>query len=108
MIAFICYYFPAVFSIWLYEALTKNALSIKNYIFRFCSNAMFINLGCFGIKKYILHTADYPMLFEGDMLPGVAFNYLIMALGIAVILLLAEILLVKNVKIKVEEDSCEK
>lgn len=107
MIAFICYFFPAVFSIWLYEALTKNSLNIKKCIFRFCSNAMFINLGCFGIKKYVLHTADYPILLDGDMLPGVAFNYLIMALGVAIILLLAEILLSKNAKIVVEEVSCE-
>ena len=108
MVAFICYFFPAVFSLWLYEALTKNSLSAKKCVFRFCSNTMFINLGCFGIKKYILHTADLPILLDGDMLPIVAFNYLVMALGIAVILLLAEILLVKNVKITVEEDSCEK
>lgn len=107
MIAFICYFFPAVFYLWLYEALTKNSLNTKQCIFRFCSNAMFINLGCFGIKKYILHTAGLSILYEGDMLPQVAFNYIVMSLGVAVVLLLAEILLSKNVKITVEEDSRE-
>ena len=107
MIAFICYFFPAVFSLWIYEVLTKNSLTIKQCVFRYCLNVMFINLGCFGIKKYILHTANLPILQDGDMLPQVAFNYIVMAIGVAVALMFIEILLSKNVKIMIEEDSCE-
>ena len=107
MIAYICYFFPAVFSLWIYERFTNNSLTIKQCIFRYCSNVTFINLGCFGIKKYILHTANLPILQDGDMLPQVAFNYIVMAIGVAVMIVVIEILLSKNVKIIVEEDFCE-
>ena len=48
------------------------------------------------------------MFMEGDMLPLIAFNYIVMSLGVAVILVAAEILLSKNIKINVEENSSEK
>ena len=108
MIAFISYFFPAIFTLGLYESLTKNSLSWKQVIIKYCSYVMFINLGCFSIKKFFLHTADSPMLYEGDMLPRVAFNYIIMSLCMAVIILFIEILFSKNIKVTIEEECCDK
>lgn len=108
MIAFICYFFPAVLSLWLFETLTKNNLSWKECLFRFCSNALFINFICFGIKKFILHTAGEPICSNSaDMLPIVAFNYLVIAIPVTVVLVFAEILLPKKISITVEENTNE-
>ena len=108
MITFISLFFPAVFTLWLYELLTKTSLRLKNAIMRYCSYVLFINFGCFGIKKFFLHTANSPLLFNGDMLPTVAFNYIVIALGVAMVLLVIEILFSKNIKINIEEEDFEK
>ena len=108
MIGFISLFLPAVFALGLYETLAKTSLSVKKVIVRYCNYALFINFGCFAIKKYFLRTATEFMFMNGDMLPLVAFNYIIMSLGVAVVLVVAEILLSKNIKINVEEEVSEK
>ena len=80
---------------------------MKNAIIRYCNYALFINFGCFAIKKYFLRTDTEFMFQGGDMLPLVAFNYVVMAVGVAVVLVAAEILLSKNIKINVEEETSE-
>ncbi len=107
MITFICLFFPAVVSLWLYEALAKTSLGLKKCIFRFCLNSLIINFVCFVAKKFVFDTASYSLYIEGDMLPSTALNYLIIALPIAVILVLAEVLLSKKIKITVEENRDE-
>ena len=108
MIGFISLFFPAVFALGLYESLTKKTLNVKSAIIRYCNYTLFINFGCFAVKKYFLDTATASMFLDGDMLPLIAFNYIVMSLGVAVILVAAEILLSKNIKINVEENSSEK
>lgn len=107
MIGFIILFLPAVFALGLYETLTKKSLNVKNAIIRYCNYALFINFGCFAIKKYFLRTDTEFMFQGGDMLPLVAFNYVVMAVGVAVVLVAAEILLSKNIKINVEEETSE-
>ena len=108
MLSFICYFFPSVISLRIFESLTKTSLTLKQCIFRFCTNAFFVNFTCVAIKKLILHTANEPLLStSGDMLPVVAFHYMIMAFGISVIFVVAEVLLSKNIKITVEEPADE-
>ena len=105
MLAFICYFFPAVMAIWLYEALAKKKLCLKQCIFRFCTNTALINFLCLGIKCYILHTGSIPMFSQPDMAPQVAVNYLIMAIPVAIALVVVEVLLFKKVKVTVEEEN---
>ena len=105
MIAFICLFFPAVFSVWMFERLTKQNLGFKRIAFRFCINTLIINFFCFLSKKLFFGTAEAPLYtFETDMRPTVAINYIIVAVVTAVILTLFEVLLSKKVKIYVEEE----
>ena len=107
MLGFICYFFPAVTAIWLYEVLTRRQLSVKRCVFRFCTNAVVINFLCLGIKCYILGTGSVPIIPQTDMFPQVAFNYLVMAIVISIVLVFAELLLVRKVSITVEEENEE-
>ncbi len=107
MLAFICYFFPAIVSVWIFESLTKKPLGIKRCVFHFCANTLFINFLCIGIKRFILNSAG-TLIYEGaDMLPTVAFNYIVMAMLSGAILVVFEVLLFKKVKITVEEDQHE-
>ena len=106
MIAFICLFFPAVLSVWLFERTGKRDLSKKNRLYLFCSNTMFINLLCFVIKRFVLGTAGEPLYsLATDMTPSAAGNYLIMAIPCAVVLGFVEICVRKNVKLTVEDNA---
>lgn len=107
MIAFICLFFPAVISVWIFELLTKNQLSIKKCIYRFCLNSILINFLCFFIKKVFFNTATYPLYYAPDMLPATAINYLIIAVPLAILIVLSEVLFSKHIKISVEENNDE-
>ena len=108
MIAFICLFFPAVLSVWAYEALTRTELKGKKWVYRFCGSTLIINFICFAIKSYVLATAGYPLYeLATDMLPGTAVKYMIMAAPAAIILVVVEVLLAKYVKIRVEEPEDE-
>ncbi len=108
MIAFICYFFPAILSLWLFETLSKQNISLKKCIYRFCLNSVLINFLCFATKKFVLHTDGAPMLYEGaDMIPSTAFNYIVMAIFFTLILVVLEILISKNVKVIVEDNNDE-
>ena len=105
MIAFICLFFPAVLSVWLYEKLKKTELTRKQWLYRFALNTVFINFACFLAKSVLLNTAGLPLYtFETDMVPSAALNYMIMALPAMVVITFAEILLGKTAKITVEDE----
>ncbi|MBO4216636.1 MAG: hypothetical protein J5940_01680 [Clostridia bacterium] len=106
MIAFICLFFPAVVSVWIFEALTKRNPGLKKTIFLFCTNALIINFLCFLMKKFIFGTADVPLYAaQYDMYPTVAVNYIICAAGIAVIISVIEALLAKKVRVSIDGKS---
>lgn len=108
MIALICFFFPAVISLWLFEALVKRRLDRRRWIYRFCTNTLLINFICFGIKKFFLQTANAPLYSMGtDMYPSAAFNYILMAVLAAVVLVVFEVLLSKKIKIEMKEERHE-
>lgn len=104
MIAFILLFFPAVLATAIYEGLKRTSLGRKQWLYRYCTNVLFINLVCFAIKQFVLGTADAPLYTSGlDITPHAAMNYLIMAIPTAVILSFLQVLLNKHVKTEVEE-----
>ena len=104
MIAFMILFFPAVMATGLFEAVQKTRLTGRQWLCRYCVNALLINLFCFLVKAYVLHTATAPMYtLNADTTPIVAANYLIMALPMAIILGFVEVLLSKTVKAEVED-----
>ena len=106
MIAFICLFFPAAASVWIFEALTKRNSGLKKTIFLFCTNALIINFLCFLMKKFIFGTADVPLYsLQYDMYPTVAVNYILCAAGVAVVLAVIEALLAKKVKLSIDSEN---
>lgn len=104
MIAFICLFFPAVVSVWIYDLLIKKQ-SKRQLIFRFCLNALIINGICFAVKSFLLSTGGELLYsFYGDMTPNVAVRYLIMAFPVCLLLGLVEVFLTKNVKVTVTDE----
>ena len=108
MIAIICYFFPAILSIGLFEKLSKKALSFKGWIYRFCFNSIAINFLCFAVKRFLLHTDGLAMLTNGDMIPSVAFNYILMAVPIGIVSAVLQALISDKVKLSVEDNKNEK
>ena len=104
MIGFICYFFPAIVAIRIYEIITKDNMSIKQLIYRFCTNAIIINFVCIVAKKFASHTVNTPFMQPGgDFLPETAFLYLLIAVATAVIVAIAEALISKKLGIIIEE-----
>lgn len=104
MIAFMILFFPAVLATWLYEKLQKTDLTRKQWLCRYCTNTLLINLFCFLVKVLILHSGTEPLdSWTGDVLPSTAANYLITALPAAVALSFVQILMTKHTKLEVEE-----
>lgn len=106
MIAFICLFFPSLFSVALIERFTKKTLSKRTGIYLFVTNTMFINFCCFFIKTYFLGTGSNP-LYDVDMTPGIAVKYLIMAVPIALVITAVTACLSKNITIDVEDSKNE-
>ena len=108
MIAFIVLFLHAVLSLWIYEVLSKKEMVLKKLIYRFCVNVLVINFICFLIKGYVLTTGGVPFLFDGkQMLPISAFNYLLLALPIAVLIAFLESIVTKKTALAVEENEDE-
>ena len=103
MLAFICLFFPAATSVFIYEAVTKKEYTAKQSILRFCTNALIINLLCMLVKKFVFGTAANP-LYAGDMVPNVAITYIVMALFFAVVIALIEAVFSKKATVSVEEE----
>ena len=105
MIAFICLFFPAVLSVWIYEKLTKTDLKAKQWLYFYTAGNLFINLLCFVAKKILLGTAANPLYtLETDITPSAACNYLIMAIPAGVFLAVFAALLRRHIAITVEGD----
>lgn len=109
MLAFIVLFLPAVLSLWIYEVLSKKEMPLKKLIYRYSINVVIINLLCFLIKCYVLSSGTSPLLFDGkQMLPVNAFNYLLLALPIAILIAFVESVVSKKTAISVEEVEDEK
>ena len=103
MITFICLFLPAVLSVWIYEGLTKQDLSVKRWVSFYGVNVLFINFFCLMMMRLVLDQAGtYLYNRETDIEPYVATNYLILAIPAAVVLGVVFALLHKNVKIELE------
>lgn len=108
MIGIICYFFPAVVAVRIYELLTRDNMSAKQCIYRFCTNTILINLVCLIAKKFASHTVNTPFMQPGgDFLPDTAFKYLLIAMASAVVFAVIEALLSKKLGIIIEEASNE-
>lgn len=109
MIGFIVLFFPAVLSVWIYEALRKESLPRKAWLYRFSLNTLLINFVCFAVKKWILGTGNAVILsLAADMTPSVACNYLIMALPLAIGFAILQVITKKCVRVEaVPEDKDE-
>ncbi len=109
MITFICLFFPAVISIWLYEIISKKQYDFKNIVYRYCLNNVLINFLVFAIKTFVLDTGlNTLQTLAHDMTPSAALNYLLISVPCAVLLAFVEFLLHKNAKLSVEENKDEK
>ena len=109
MLKLICVFFPAVLSVWLFEAISHKQLTLKAWVYRFCLNAMLCNGFVFVVKTLLTHTSQELLnLIGADMMPAVALRYLIMALPAAVAAAALEALLTKKIDISVGEDEDEK
>ena len=109
MITFICLFFPAVLSVFAYEKLNRRELNKKHWIYLYATNVLFINLGCFFIKSMVLGTGGNPIFdLYNDMPPSGAMNYLIMAIPLAVVMAVVEVLLEKSLKFTIEEINHDK
>lgn len=104
MIAFICLFFPAVVSLWIYEAAYKHRSSVRQLVYRFCLNTVVINFICFLVFFTWLKTAENPLyLAEYDLTPVNAIIYTLISMPSAVIIGLVESVVSKNAVISVEE-----
>ncbi len=108
MIGFICLFFPAVVSVGMVDAVTRRDFSLKQFIYRFCTNALIINLVCFLIKKFVLGAGKEYLFVSGDAVPDVSIVYIGMALVAAIVLGLIESLLCKKVSVDLEVNKNEK
>ena len=96
---------PAVLSVWLWEIFSKKHLSKRNWIYLLSLNVMLINLGVFGVKRWVLDTATKALSsMTQDMTPLVAMNYLIMAIPAAIALAVVEQFVHSKIRICVESD----
>ncbi len=108
MIAFICLFLPAVLGVAIYEHLRKQKLCRRQWLYRYCTNAVFINMICFAVKRFLLGTGgDAFTGISGDATPATAVNYLIMAIPVSIVLAFLQVLWGKHTKITIEDDSNE-
>ena len=104
MIAFICLFVPSVISIWIYEALSKHKLNLKEWIYRYSLNVLCINLLVFLVKKFILATSAQGL---SNMSPEAAIRYMVIAVPLAIIFSVFQIFVSKNVRVRVCEEENE-
>lgn len=105
MVTLIALFFPAVLSVWIWEAVSKASVSNRKCAYLYSLNVILINFACFALKRWVRHTGDLPL---GDMTPKAAINYMVVAVVIAVTLALVEVFLYKRVRIQVESTTnCE-
>ena len=109
MIACICLLLPSVLSVWIYEGLRKEDLSVKRWLYHYALSVIAVNFLCFFVKQYILGTGEFPLWnFYTDVTPSAAANYLIMAVPAAAVFGIIRALLVRSVKIEIEDSHNDK
>lgn len=102
MVNVICL-FPAIVSVGLFEKIMKVRLSKRSIVYLYALNTLLINFICFGIKTHILGTGNVPFIVDSNMLPAVAFNYLIMEGATTLMVTILEALVYKNIRFKIED-----
>lgn len=107
MITFICLFFPAIFSVALFELFTRKQLSKRHILYLFVFDTMIINFVCFFVKTFVLGTGNGPLYDNSDMFPSTALKYLIMAVPVAIIISGMISCLSTTVNITVEEQNDE-
>lgn len=107
MVALICLVFPAVVSVWIYEALSRKNLTGKKWGYLFALNCLLILFVCVLIMRLFLGNA-HEYVLNWDMHLQHACNYLVLAIPATVVLPVMEVLLGENVKITVEDQADEK
>ncbi len=111
MIGIICLFFPAVLSVFFYEKVFRKDLTGKHWCYLFSFFTLAINIICFTVKNYLLHTGTAYIfsLTEGTS-PQIALNYLVMAIPLAIITPLVFGFLSMHTQTKIEdnEDSVDK
>ena len=106
MIALICLFFPAVLGVGMFERWQKTNLTRKQWLYRFCANALFINCICFCVKRFLLNTAAEPLYtLYADVTPSAALNYMIIAVPTAALFAFLQVAFAKTAKITVEDDT---
>lgn len=106
MIALICLFFPAVLGVGLFERWQKTDLTRKQWLYRFCTNALFINCICFCVKRFLLNTAADPLYtLYVDITPIAALNYMIITIPTAVVFAFLQVVFSKTAKVTVEDNA---
>lgn len=85
MLEFISLFFPSMLSLFIMEQLCKKHFSVRNTIYLFTSNTLFINFIIFAIKFFLLGTSAAPLSSANGMTVNSAFKYLVMAIPLAFI-----------------------
>ena len=105
MITFIMLFFPAAMSMWLYEYVTKQDLSVKRWASLYAVHNLLINFVCLMLMRLVTDQAGaYIYNRDIDIPPYVATNYMIMAIPVAIALGVVAILLHKTVKVELESN----
>ena len=103
MFAFICCFFPAVVGVWIFEVLSKKRLTVRQCIYRYCGYTLAANFVYTAVKMFVLKTATSPILVDAEMIPRVAFHYLIVVIPAVLLFVFGELLFGKKIQIVVED-----
>ena len=91
MFAFICCFFPAVVGVWIFEVLSKKRLTVRQCIYRYCGYTLAANFVYTAVKMFVLKTATSPILVDAEMIPSVAFHYLIVVIPAVLLFVFGEL-----------------
>lgn len=109
MITFIILFFPAIISLFIFERINKTILSKRTLIYLFATNVLIINLACVTVKLFFSRGAN--KLFDellNNMTPFDALIYILISLVFAVLVVLIESFIRKNVEVSIEVKDEEK
>ncbi len=103
MITFIILFFPAIISLFIFERINKTTLSKRTLIYLFTTNILIINLACFAVKLFFAGGANKPFdELLNKMTPFDAFIYILISLAFAVLAVLVESFIRKNIEVSIE------
>ena len=102
MVTFLCLFFPAALSVFLFEEITHQKHGVRKLAFLYTADVIGVNFLVFAIKRWVLKSAEATLLTGSDMAVSTAFNYLVMAIPIAVIAAVVFSFLSKRVRLDVE------